>query len=265
MKQLSYSCSCIDCKKQFSSLGIDTHYLRSHGNSEEKNVFARASIVNKNKAEKIKEEYYKSPKKCNNCNLILEYSKRNNRFCSQSCRAKTTNYERKINGYSMPETSRQKIKEKLSLFSGPYSKVYFRCCKFCENLFTTTTRKQVCSNCQHLKWKNNKDQYSFKFNIFDYPDLFNLSTLEEIGWVSFGGKRGGKKNPYGLSRDHKVSVNEAKKFNYDPYYISHPLNCQLIPHIENNKKKTKSSMSYKELIKLVDEYDNGVLDQTRTG
>ena len=70
------------------------------------------------------------------------------------------------------------------------------------------------------------------------------------------GKRGGKKNINGLSRDHRISVNEAKKFNYDPYYISHPLNCELMPHQQNNKKKTKSSTTYDELVKLVNDYDN---------
>jgi hypothetical protein len=76
-----------------------------------------------------------------------------------------------------------------------------------------------------------------------------------VGWVSFGGKRGGKTNHHGLSRDHKVSVTEAKKKGYDPYYIRHPLNCELMPHIDNNKKKSRSSISYDELVHLVKEYD----------
>ena len=29
-----------------------------------------------------------------------------------------------------------------------------------------------------------------------------------------------------------------------------------MPHHQNNKKKTKSSLSYEEIVKLVDDYDN---------
>ena len=51
-----------------------------------------------------------------------------------------------------------------------------------------------------------------------------------------------------LSKDHKVSVNEAIKNGYDPYYISHPLNCEIMPWIENNKKDKNSSISYNHLV-----------------
>ena len=113
----------------------------------------------------------------------------------------------------------------------------------------------ICENCQPLKWQNNKDQYSFKFNVFEYPDLFDLELLKNIGWVSFGGKRGGTKNLEGLSRDHKVSVSNAKKYGYDPYYISHPCNCELMTMPSNNKKNSNSSITYEDLKILVDSYD----------
>lgn len=256
MKQPSYTCSCINCKKEYSSLGIDTHYLRSHGSQEEKNLFLNSVIANKNKLVEREKNYNNSPNKCNHCNSILRYKKRNNNFCSHSCKATFTNYQRKANGYLMPEKSRQRIREKLKIVIGPYSRVYFKKCKFCNNQFVTTTRKQVCESCQHLKWKNGKDQYSFKFNVYDYPDLFDLNLLSKLGWVQFGGKRSKVKNLNGLSRDHKVSVNEAKINNYDPYYISHPCNCELMLMSDNNKKKTKSSLTYQELVEMVNAYDS---------
>jgi hypothetical protein len=37
--------------------------------------------------------------------------------------------------------------------------------------------------------------------------------------------------------------------------ITHPLNCELMPHTQNNKKKTNSSITYKDLVILVDEYE----------
>ena len=90
--------------------------------------------------------------------------------------------------------------------------------------------------------------------------LYKQSLIWGVVW----GSRWGNKNANGLSRDHKVSVNEAKKYNYNQYYISHPLNCELMLHIKNNKKKTKSSISYTQLLKLVDDYDNGSSNENLT-
>lgn len=264
MKQPSYPCSCITCQKPFSSLGIDTHFMRSHGTKEQQDLFKNAALANKATSAKLQSAYYQSPSYCKECNSVIPYDKRSNIFCSHTCSATATNRSREESGWTHSQDSLGKIRDKLSIFAGPYTKIYFKPCKFCSKSFVTTGRARVCKDCQHLKWYNNKDQYSFKFNIFDYPDLFDLSQLTTVGWVSFGGKRGGTKNPKGLSRDHKVSVNHAKRFNYDPYYISHPLNCELMPHTKNNKKKTQSSITYDELVRLVDEYD-GVKDQTRTG
>jgi endogenous inhibitor of DNA gyrase (YacG/DUF329 family) len=210
------------------------------------------------KSQKQQEKYLLNPKTCSTCYNPIPYDRRYNKFCSHSCSAIDTNRKRIESGYTLSQESRNSIRDKLSIFAGPYSKLSTKTCKFCNTQFITpaTNRTQVCNNCRHLKWNNNKDQYSFRFNVFDYPDLFDLDNLNLVGWVAFGGKRGGKKNIDGLSRDHRISVNEAKKFNYDPYYISHPLNCELMPHQQNNKKKTKSSITYEELVKLVDEYDN---------
>ena len=91
-------------------------------------------------------------------------------------------------------------------------------------------------------------------NVYHYPNLFDLNLLNQIGFYASRGKSG-RWNPNGLSRDHRVSVSEAIENNYDEKYISHPLNCQLMPHSENNKKKSNSSISYEMLVKLVDEYE----------
>jgi len=230
--------------------------MRAHGTDEQKDLFKNSTVAWKAIVKNTHESYEISPNFCKECNSPLSFQKKFNAFCSHKCSANHSNRQRKETGWSLSTDSREKISNKLSMFSGPYTKVHFKPCKFCNQNFLTTTRVQVCKNCQYLKWKNNKNQYSFKFNIFDYPDLFDLDQLKLLGWVSFGGKRGGKKNFQGLSRDHRVSVHDAKKFKYDPYYISHPLNCELMPHSANNKKKTRSSIEYLELVRLVDEYDN---------
>jgi hypothetical protein len=85
--------------------------------------------------------------------------------------------------------------------------------------------------------------------------LFDLVLVEQVGFYGPKGKSN-RWNINGLSRDHKISVSDALKYDYDPYYISHPLNCELMPHRQNNVKKGKSSITYQELITMVDQYDN---------
>lgn len=67
-----------------------------------------------------------------------------------------------------------------------------------------------------------------------------------------------RNNPNGVTRDHKVSVNEAIEKGYDPYYIKHPLNCELMLFGDNARKHTRSSMSYDELVDKVNQYDRMV-------
>jgi len=271
MKQPTLLCSCILCKKQTSDMGIMTHFLRSHGTNEQKQLFANNYHSKLSAA--AKEKYSHNPKKCKECNAVLAYEYRVNTFCSHTCSAICSNQRRNESGWTVSDEQKLNVSQKLINYNisqgnkvtsmhetiktaaGEFSRVYFMKCKFCNDSFTAITTTQVCTNCQHLKWNNNKDQYAFRFNVFDYPALFNLAQLTSIGWVAFGGKRGGKKNIHGLSRDHRVSVNDAKKFNYDPYYISHLMNCELMTHTANSKKKTKSSITYTELVLLVDDYD----------
>lgn len=100
-------------------------------------------------------------------------------------------------------------------------------------------------------------QYAVRFNVYQYPQLFDIESLDVHGWYSPKGKSG-KWNPTGLSKDHIISVKDAVFNNYDPYYISHLMNCQLITHKENNEKKTTSLITYNELINKVNAYDMSV-------
>lgn len=108
---------------------------------------------------------------------------------------------------------------------------------------------------RHLYSKDGKAAYKFTFNVYDYPNLFDLSLIEKHGQYSVGGKCNKKENKTGCSRDHKVSINDAIKNGYDPFYIRHPLNCQIMLQSDNSRKKTKSSITYEELKKIVDEYE----------
>lgn len=217
-------------------------------------------------------------------------------FCSKSCSAKFNNkgrkrtkeskektkqsvieYHKKIGTYDKEKIKIKKKKRKLvkkiliadySLsrknhlsprnkenIEGPYTKLFFNKCSHCDKLFYNKRNIKYCEEHSILYGRNNRNKYAFTFNPFDYPDLFNLELLKEKGWYCKGG-RYKKWNPYGLTRDHKISVNEAIKNNYDPYYIKHPLNCELMSFEKNNKKKIKSSLTYQQLLKIVDKYEN---------
>lgn len=244
-------CSCIICGYETSQLGIVTHYNRTHSDAS---AWNNANIAKANVKISNIEKYKLNPNYCDSCGDMLPYNKRNNICCSHRCSAIKSNAERTENGWNMPESAKQVLRSKNTKSTPPFSKVSFINCKFCDKKFLRKAKEIVCCSCQHLKWNNNKDKWSFKFNVFDFPDLFDLQLIIDVGWVSYGG-RSKIFNPNGLSRDHRVSVNEAKKFNYDPYYISHPCNCEIMLHAENNKKKSKSSLSYSELIAIVDLYD----------
>ncbi|CAK0751140.1 hypothetical protein CCP3SC1AL1_1830007 [Gammaproteobacteria bacterium] len=84
----------------------------------------------------------------------------------------------------------------------------------------------------------------FKFNVFHFPNKFDLKLIEEFGW--YKAKNRGD-NPNGVSRDHMYSVKEGYLNNIDPYIISHPANCMLMKHNDNNKKNINCSISLEEL------------------
>ena len=128
-----------------------------------------------------------------------------------------------------------------------------------------------------VAWKNEKFEHTnndyiryknlceFKFDLKDYPDEFNFVLIEQYGWYS--AKNNGD-NLNGVSRDHKFSIKEGYKLKIDPYFISHPANCELMVQSQNSVKKTKCSISFKDLIDKVNDWDlkyNGSLYRRGSG
>jgi hypothetical protein len=112
-----------------------------------------------------------------------------------------------------------------------------------------------------LAWKNGKykesnkiglDRYrqlcEFKFNVYHFPNKFDLKLIEEFGWYK-AKNRGDNQN--GVSRDHMYSVKEGFLNNIDPFYVSHPANCEIMVNVKNNKKKTNCSITIEELYNRV--------------
>ena len=205
MKNPSFKCSCVICKKEYSSFGIDTHFMRSHGSLREKQMFSNSALVNNKMRQSRIDTYNNNPNSCKYCHTMLEYDRRYNSFCNHSCNASYHNSQRdkafyvrmssqtKIAKCTECDSSHQ-IKYNASILKfvckqcsqPPYTKLYKYSCKFCSNTYISKNRIHVCENCQHLKWSNNRNQYTFQFNIYHYPDLFDIAQLEQMGWVSFG-------------------------------------------------------------------------------
>lgn len=274
----SIKCSCIICKKEFSIKGIHSHYITYHtseGNERVKKSGKLGSLSGATatalKFQLIREqqmiEYSINPKLCKHCNNIIPFEKRNsNIFCSSNCSASYNNKKRdytntketwKNKNINLKKVPKNNIVKHLYKFTkvipdicGEYSKLVQCECKHCGIVKSYRTKTKYCKECDHLYSHEGRAKYWFSFNVFHYPELFDLSLITTYGF------RDNKTNPNGITRDHKVSVNEAIRNNYDPYYIKHPMNCELMFFEENNKKKTKSSITYEELIKLVDDFDS---------
>ena len=96
-----------------------------------------------------------------------------------------------------------------------------------------------------------RSQCRFEFNVFDFPDKFDLSLIERFGWYSPTNK---KNNLTGVSRDHKFSVKDGFLGDVSPKIISHPANCELMIHSINNKKNSQSSISLKDLMSEIENW-----------
>jgi len=208
----------------------------------------------------------------NNC-LQCKKNISNPKFCSNSCAASYNNKKRVIDHNKRQEINKKishsminykhNIENKTNWYKPlyKYSKLFINTCFHCNIKTVHRQKKKYCNKCSILYKSDNRNKYRFTFNVFDYPLLFDLQLINKLGFYAPSGKSGNW-NPNGVSRDHKVSVNESIKNEYDPYYITHPLNCDIIPHHENNKKKTKSSISYQNLVKLVNAYDTQITCST---
>jgi hypothetical protein len=211
--------------------------------------------------EQKQEEYLSNPSFCKQCNKMLPQTKRKNKFCNKSCSAVHSNDNAPASRKRGPaktntltDHERRQLKKNIV---GPYSVVYNTKCAECGiTILSQHTKKYCISHADKYSHKS-RAKYWFTFILKDYPDLFDFSLLQQHGMRS-------NDNIEGVVRDHKVSVADAIKYNYDPYYIKHPLNCELMINSENAKKHKQSSMTYDELVRQVKEYNEKHLTLTET-
>lgn len=197
---------------------------------------------------------------CEGCGKFISTKKK---YCSQSCSTSVTNRKR----LPKSDDTKNKISEAVSmnyilnskrLFIGPHTKIHQNTCSICHHTWFWKYKIIICEDCksntelQSYKRKQ-RNKFLFKFDTNNHPDLFDLDQINKIGWYAPAKKV--DRNLNGLTRDHIISVAESITNNYDPYYITHPMNCRIMTQSENSKKNTKSHMSYDKLKVLVELYD----------
>jgi hypothetical protein len=134
------------------------------------------------------------------------------------------------------------------------------CCSAeCQNKYrqiVNYTKKFNCSENEIEKYKIlfsiYKKQCKFTFSVSKYNDEFNFSLIKENGWYSASNHGN---NLSGVSRDHRFSINEGFKQKIDPYFLSHPANCELILQKDNSSKHDKCSLTKEELYEKVKEWN----------
>ena len=221
---------CLKCKKNLEK------YQKKFCSISCQNLFYNE----KRKLDRI-QDYNQSPNQCQNCQKNLPYDKRNNKYCSRSCSAKVNNkIPNRKHGPSKSSKSNRLW----------YSKVDFITCKITGRVYCNRNSKgNYRKKSPYIKTKKEKyyNEAAFKFNVYNYPNEFDLDLLLKFGWYSTPGSRNGIKNSKGISRDHTVSIQEGFEKGYDPKILSHPANCRLVQHKDNSKKWKRSDMSYAEL------------------
>ena len=202
---------------------------------------------NKINLEKSKIKYNLNPVKCKCCQTILKFGKRKNKYCSISCASKITN--------RVPRKRGPTAVEKF-----PYSKIKFILCKHTNQYYSNknpdgSTRKSS----PYIK--TIKEQYSasarFRFNVYHYPEEFDLSLIEQHGWYTCPGlkRKGQPKNISGVSRDHIISISYGFANNIDPQIIAHPANCRIMIHLDNKIKHNKCDLTIEQLLEKIYNWD----------
>lgn len=175
-------------------------------------------------------------------------SGKHKKHCSRTCangRVHSTVTKQKIrkscSGKKYPSRTKKRVINCLNCNKETYNKKY--CCYQCFKEY-------------HLKTKSQYQKYSYSckfiFNVFQYPKWFDLNLWNELGLYK-ATNRGN--NLTGVSRDHMYSVKQGFANKVPSQIISHPANCELLPHPLNNKKNAKCSITLDQLYERIQKFN----------
>ena len=225
------------------------------------------------RADKKKTEY-----NCISCNKITT----NPKFCCNSCAATFNNSNRAENGYVVTNEHKLKISNATKGIyrgkivqpkqldwttptgskivyevCGPFTKLHLCKCKFTNTYFVSRTVKTILPDLARTK-KEYEYSCRFSFGISSYPEWFTDASLliNKYGWYSApGSNKKGISNVNGISRDHMLSVSYGFKNNIHPLIVSHPANCTLLQHKNNQQKHDTCSITLDELLNRIEKFN----------
>lgn len=209
-------------------------------------------------------EFQVSCFKCKNNFIVKErekqHPKKNFYYCSRAC----------ANSRNHSDETKQKTS---NTFRSKTNSTFYilkqkRNCLFCNKEFEvkSNSKKTFCnikcfaqtrkSSTEYLEYKS---KCKFKFNVYHFPDKFDLNLIKEHGWyrpVNKGNNLGG------VSRDHMISIKYGWENGIDSSIISHPANCKLMVHTENISKHKKCSLMLEELIERIKKWDDDLKERS---
>lgn len=202
-------------------------------------------------------------KTCENCNTEIDGSFGSGRFCSTKCaRSFSTKGKRKeinkkvkqkLTGRKLTEEHKSKLKgsnngkwvDGKSLNKINYRRRSDRFCNSCGEPTVNQPHKKICENCKQNYYKHYRPLCEFDFDVKNFKNKFNTDLVDKFGWYS---PRNKGNNIGGVSKDHLYSVKDGFINKISPDIIKHPANCELVKHLENQKKYNKSKITLQELL-----------------
>lgn len=177
------------------------------------------------------------------------------RFCSRSCA------NSRVRTAELKQHLHETMKNQKYVDGEKYPII--RYCKGCGCIMplAVKTHRRYCSDeCRisfKIREKNTnakctkrkyKEACRFMFDVYDYPDEFDLLLIQQYGWYSATNYAD---NPNGVSRDHMYSVSAGYKNNIPASVIAHPANCRLLLQSDNFKKLGDCSITLDELYERI--------------
>lgn len=206
---------------------------------------------NKLATEKKISKYSIAPALCTCCTTSLPYEKRKNKFCSISCSTTFNNVKKDYTKFKPGPVPKEKLL---------FCPIKFNLCKHTNKWYSNKNPDGTIRRCSPYI-KTIKEQYyneaRFKFNVYHYPNEFDLFLIEQHGWYTCPGlkRKGHLKNINGVSRDHIISVSYGFANNIDPKIIAHPANCRIMIHLDNKIKHGNCALTLHQLLEKITTWD----------
>lgn len=252
---------CKHCNKEFSDVNgkwFSNHvrWCEKNPNRTDTDGIAKASREHFDKKLGLVKEFKVHCSKCNKEFTVEErekqFPKRKEYFCSRSC----------SNTRNLTQETKDKIRDGIVLYNGGINKlIEKRICLYCNKEFETKGRvnQRFCSvKCGAASHKSSNEYLAYRhackfgFNVWDYPEEFDLNLIYKYGW--YKPKNRGD-NLKGVSRDHKISITFGWENGIDPAIIKHPANCKLMRHNENISKHKKCSIELQQLKESIESWE----------